>query len=819
MRPLATTPLAGYQVPMPAVTMVTSSTQTVESTATQTATYTAEPYSYSRVIAFAVVCGVVSLTVLAVVCTCILKRKKPGVFMSSLVASEELTSTNCHQKPPTFSIIERLGWPTILTLLAGILFEAAALAFLSLFWSRGIEDRTDIIHYWTLTNNLPRIVAVSSYILRLSISAHSTAGISMLAAITLEQFVATITKVPELLANVLGQGSHHGLVLSFLPIAARTLPVKFYIVCTATILAGLFFTLQLSSTILLSDVGLGNLLAASTTNRTLVAGAWTGVLGPLQRQKLPYVAFPPTSFALFAEKSSPVDGSLQGAGFDFTGNTSRAFLPFSSASTRQSLGSYSGYMTVLDASTLCVAPPLSSLRFQITPSSAFDGLDYGQSGYINGSIDWAELNSNLSNHGLLDLVELTLPNRTFSIVVNHNSLEGCYGREWRVYMFSVNSHRKYIPGDTYQGLFGFFNISNPTFDDLSDSEFGRRNASLSDFLIETDGPWTTLKMKNRSNGKDERILGQPDLYNHESKEDGIDLALTICISGHKKESDSSLFPVTYDKEIVGLAQLGEGRISSTGPITEPTITSKGGLRALDVSQLLTWLGVAPEAQLETRSVLKLEEMTPWKSAFISLDNHHMASYSPTPPQLTPENFAGSFLVCSHDNSRGPRHYIYTAVIQKILETTGRPALAAQAFITILYQSLYYDALPMFDISANAQITKWVLVSIPLRRVGFITVCALTAAHTLVVLGILIAFISSTKYSKLRDPWSIFAYASSGELAEMIEEAKRLGATDHVKVVKEQGMENELVGLGFENGEIGIRKRVRPVQDSGHEDSE
>ncbi|KAI8959798.1 hypothetical protein F5Y11DRAFT_367803 [Daldinia sp. FL1419] len=167
------------------------------------------------------------------------------------------------------------------------------------------------------------------------------------------------------------------------------------------------------------------------------------------------------------------------------------------------------------------------------------------------------------------------------------------------------------------------------------------------------------------------------------------------------------------------------------------------------------------------------------------------------------------------------HPIYTNILRKSLQMTGRPAVAAQVFITMVSLSAYYDFLPTFDISANASMSTWVKVSMPVRWTGFIVVTTVIAMHTVLVAGILVAFVRYTKYSKLTDPWSIFVHASSGELAGIIEDTKQLDAKDRAEIIKEQEMENGLVGLGLDDSNkiVGVRRRTQAAQETELEEPE
>ena len=126
--------------------------------------------------------------------------------------------------------------------------------------------------------------------------------------------------------------------------------------------------LQFSSTILLSDLQLGQLpslvanrsasydfvydahghpfINANTANLTFGYSQYTGpVTYPLQL-RIPTWSRNPPAFPAFAEYSRPISSP---EGVDDTGVLLRAFLPFADAQSRESIRNYSGVAHVLDS--------------------------------------------------------------------------------------------------------------------------------------------------------------------------------------------------------------------------------------------------------------------------------------------------------------------------------------------------------------------------------------------------------------------------------------------------------------------------------------
>lgn len=200
-------------------------------------------------------------------------------------------------------------------------------------------------------------------------------------------------------------------------------------------------------------------------------------------------------------------------------------------------------------------------------------------------------------------------------------------------------------------------------------------------------------------------------------------------------------------------------LASNSSRAEPTVQVSSSTRDMDVSNLLRWLGAQPDRNaFSERGIMKLEDTGNWTPAFPD-SNTNLTSLSPyflSNPMIVPITldiktitaclwWGGSSMGAVAVNS----HPIYVAVIQAILQRTGRPALVMEAFWTMHYQSYYYDNLNSFDVFANATLTTWLSVLMPVHWTGYTTICALVAAHH-VLLGVVTwCFLTKTKYSQNR----------------------------------------------------------------------
>ncbi len=99
----------------------------------------------------------------------------------------------------------------------------------------------------------------------------------------------------------------------------------------------------------------------------------------------------PSVFPAFGEYSEPFKNAQN---IDDTGPIVRAFLPISSATTRQTLSNYTGFGTLLNSRVVCLQPSIQNLTLV-----SGGGLGEADHPYLTGSIS---IGSSLLNERLLD---------------------------------------------------------------------------------------------------------------------------------------------------------------------------------------------------------------------------------------------------------------------------------------------------------------------------------------------------------------------------------------------------------------------------------
>lgn len=147
-------------------------------------------------------------------------------------------------------------------------------------------------------------------------------------------------------------------------------PVLGYMpVCTATLLLATTILLQLTSTILVSDLSLGMIPGKPSQATQNFDFSYTNNGGSWEYRNQPRAVSTwsrnPSAFPTFAEFSEAPDASHY---VDDTGTLFRAFLPFQDAQSRTNVMEYSGRALVLDARVSCQRPHLSD--FDMFPAAA-----------------------------------------------------------------------------------------------------------------------------------------------------------------------------------------------------------------------------------------------------------------------------------------------------------------------------------------------------------------------------------------------------------------------------------------------------------------
>ncbi|KAH8891460.1 hypothetical protein GQ53DRAFT_746570 [Thozetella sp. PMI_491] len=153
------------------------------------------------------------------------------------------------------------------------------------------------------------------------------------------------------------------------------------------------------------------------------------------------------------------------------------------------------------------------------------------------------------------------------------------------------------------------------------------------------------------------------------------------------------------------------------------------------------------------------------------------------------------------------------LVQEIMLSGGSVAFALQTMLTLLSSMAYYDTAAQFDAVAPADVSFFVVASVPLSWRGFIVVAVTMAAHLAITIALLIKFLWDTQFSRVGATWSALAQGSYGETEAWLAGAELASDQGVESSMETEGVTSVVVGLAAENGRVGIVKKV-DKQDKG-----
>ena len=250
---------------------------------------------------------------------------------------------------PAFSLYDRFGWLATTILISTTTLILSALGFLWFLWEANHDDKTR--HRIAAKNWMTRTVALTSLVIRTSMSMQASAAASMLAGLALENTQILLLHFASV--STMRNTNARPYMLSWLTFKAF---LKDPLIPTLTLILVITSTLaQFTSTTLLADLKPGTVPGynASETTATkfyTVNGSTPFTSrGSVWTKKLPF-------YPIFAEyREVPSDAPEDKSD---TGLTLRAFLPVPAQQARSSLRTFFGLATVLDSRMHCLRPQL-----------------------------------------------------------------------------------------------------------------------------------------------------------------------------------------------------------------------------------------------------------------------------------------------------------------------------------------------------------------------------------------------------------------------------------------------------------------------------
>jgi hypothetical protein len=659
----------------------------------------------------------------------------------------DVASTSTDEKSlPRRSFAQRLGWWVAIVIPFGAVAILLILGLLWYIWN-GTSDnelwRKMMVHEW-----ITIVIALVSMILRTSVTAQASACTSIFAALALEQGRFVLSKAAALSSiQYLNSGPQNLFLLYF---GGDGLKRKVGLTLFILLLGITTVILQFSSTLLLSDLR-ASLEPGDLDSQSIAFGINatydTNDNSDIYEDDLYFWSDKPLFYPTFAEHA---EEPILGDGISDTGMALRAFLPIGDEQSRELLRDYVGPATVFDSRVTCIRPSIDITAFQVWAN--FSGQTLA---YINGTA--------MATKSTPQLVELTAgPNFQCDVIFPPEN-----STEWAITICGVTSRVQEAMISPFQSM-EYVNQSSTYLD-----------GSIAYLMINTTG--TDVEWENAthfyeasySSGWNSRNNGEWIEF-RPLNASNLKLSMSLCY-GNVLAGDFNIHAYSS--------------VNRTEPIvTSDVPTFVGDFHTEDVRRQLG--ATIPIQSQESRGILTLQPRDSWvvpPSNNASMpDRQNKWNGWTSVPDMTLA-FCPSCL-SSSESELGvyvAERYL-KAVFQDILRTTGRPALALQAFNTIYFQEKYYEHLTDFNGYAPATIQSFVSVLVPATNRGLIAVTMVLSLHLILVFIAVVWFKSWTQYSMLGNSWQSVSQTYSYATESIYEVAPHLTDSEIGRMLVAEG---------------------------------
>ena len=648
---------------------------------------------------------------------------------------------------PPWTMWRRLGWVLMISLPMATLTILATLAFLWFLWlsnGRNKVLRQIMVDGWTT-----RVVSILSSVMRTSAAYLAGVCTSIVAAIALERGIFTLSKSAAASSmRYINSGPLDLLLLFWGGVGWKR---KLW---TALFVLALFITaasIQLTSTALLSDLKPslvpGNFQSFQLPFRlteTYGDGDYSRTAGAelLSSNKPPF-------YPMFAEYS---ENPFLGEGVVDTGMAIRALLPLPSEQTRSLVRNYTGPATLFDSRVTCMRPSIDVF--------GFGPLGFG---YYNGQV-LAVIIGSVRIDKAVPRVYNVPGDTVFQCPVVFPS-ENATG-EWAITLCGIP-----IPGvmvSPFQDP-NTLNLSSPSY----------IPAVLPYFVINTTGIFEDFVT----------IFGNvtTDSWRYQERDEWLDL-----LPNANSSSVAAKFSITACYANILAVELNINAFSSVNR-TEPSVifdNAKGDFDSLAVREQLG--ATIPKEDPETRGIMSLEPRASWvvdeKAPGIS-PNYTVEDdwYGWT---ATPNGSLVFCLTCLASAESASFTFLsnryLSTVFQHIIQSTGNPALAIQAYITTIFQVAYYEDISEFGVTAPSTMQLFESVLVPSAFLGLTIVTIFFCVHLVLVFSSIVFFRARTRYSMIKNSWQTVMQTFSPDTEKLFTNTGMLSDKEVEKLLASEG---------------------------------
>ncbi|CZR57699.1 uncharacterized protein PAC_07588 [Phialocephala subalpina] len=644
----------------------------------------------------------------------------------------------------------------------------ASIGFLSFLWF-GTDKNTT----WRLIASedwITKAVAMSSLVLRTSISSQAVIATSMLAGLALEKIG---TLLPHLASISTIRNSNSGpLTLAWFLSSAPAIKIhdlrRSLLSCLTVLLLLISLLSQFSSTVLLSDIKSGlvpkfQVVGGISTNLQDGENSTTFTLSDITAWHRR-----PAAYASFAEFRPSQYTS--GSGFTETGVSLRAFLPIVDQPTRVLTKDYAGSATVIDTRVACFLPNMtfaSTNQFNIQ----LDAISLLATVGIPSSVV-QEYNNIFGNDSRLvdyssDFGPLGCPFTQTTIrclVLSVNVLTLCQMPKGATGSFLIGQFQSNVNGSHYA----------KGFDEYANLNLIATNFSIPD--LDSFVPATNWKLHHTTS--EGEFLHVFFGNNSTPKSSMPRVSLSLCYNALMAVDVPAR--ATTDSTCQELSpQMGDGFYNFTDFPEDVPSGSQAGIHNSDYIQSVTQ-GTEPTLILDLTTNTTVTTLT----------------------KVYPE---------------------YSILAREILSSGGSLVFTMQSLLTIIAGTAYYEQLPNFKNKTLVQRTNLVLAQIPAGKGtvyepsaagfqrGFVAVLVVTLVHVALMVAIISLFFLKTTISTLDNAWQTIAQIYDAATLEYITKASLASDSEVENWMKTDGNGTQIVGMSLsDNGHstklIGMRRR-------------
>ncbi|RBR11220.1 uncharacterized protein FIESC28_09104 [Fusarium coffeatum] len=600
--------------------------------------------------------------------------------------------------------------------------------------------------------------------------------------------------------------------------------------------------LQLASTALVRDMGIGQLVREEQDTRNLAALSWDNhnlsAVNDMQRER--YWLETVKDFPTFAERRSPfVTNARETKTIRDTGLVHRAFIPFRNATVRTSIKRYKGLSTVIDSRVACVQPRIH------------DGLGVafveGWGWYLNGTFipndmpegliggDSAGNTADLHNRTLdttLGIGPKTTLTRAQELPYTHDA------GEWNIITKVIYSGPKLLSAFDPR----YADIVSDTTTSFERGEGSSYHVIGDDITLLTGRSYLLINITS--------AMGRRAIVNETDTTSPRDFYFSPRHTKHKlllKGQDEWLTFRLYEVPTFRLAVSlcfdsfvsVEANVSITAPSDRPVIEPNLGTWNTKTTRFNT---TDARAQLDyekhhrERHVMKLDTTAE------DFRNQTMASYNLSrenqltrikfpfqdiiPPYVKYSDQTGGYMCAScgiqFDRDDDPVRMnpqifnrVHQQMFQDTLRATNNSAKAWQNLMTLIGRMAYYDKTPYFDYNDTAQITWFYRAQFPRTSEGFWATVGVLGGHVVLVVFIIACFILNTEVSCVGDNiWQCIAQTNYDEDGSFLRGLTTKKDSEVEKLFQGSGLDKETVTLQVIQEASGQRIGLRNATASG-----